>query len=82
MIIPITDLTEETLMNIIEGFVLREGTEYGEADVSLADKVQQVSAQLAIGDVLLVYSELHETVNIIPKQQLGDFELSEAQQQL
>jgi uncharacterized protein YheU (UPF0270 family) len=81
MIIPITDLTEETLMNIIEGFVLREGTEYGEADVSLADKVQQVSAQLAIGDVLLVYSELHETVNIIPKQQLGDFELSEAQQQ-
>ncbi len=82
MIIPITDLTEETLMNIIECFVLREVTEYGEADVSLADKVQQVSAQLAIGDVLLVYSELHETVNIIPKQQLGDFELSEAQQQL
>jgi uncharacterized protein YheU (UPF0270 family) len=81
MIIPITDLTEETLMNIIEGFVLREGTEYGEADVSLADKVQQVSTQLAIGDVLLVYSELHETVNIIPKQQLGDFEWSEAQQQ-
>jgi hypothetical protein len=31
--------------------------------------------------VLLVYSELHETVNIIPKQQLGDFEWSEAQQQ-
>ncbi len=81
MIIPITDLTEQTLLSIIEGFVLREGTEYGEADVSLEDKVQQVYAQLAIGDVLIVYSELHETVNIIPKQQLGDFELSEAQQQ-
>ncbi|MFT4748304.1 MAG: hypothetical protein ACI8XG_002388 [Congregibacter sp.] len=81
MIIPITDLTEATLMNIIEGFVLREGTEYGEADVSLTDKVQQVYKQLTLGDVLLVYSELHETVNIIPKQQLGDFELSEAQQQ-
>ncbi len=81
MIIPIKDLTEATLMNIIEGFVLREGTEYGEADVSLTDKVQQVYKQLTLGDVLLVYSELHETVNIIPKQQLGDFELSEAQQQ-
>ena len=79
MIIPITDLTEETLLNIIEGFVLREGTEYGAADISLAEKVQQVLAQLTLGDVLLVYSELHETVNIIPKQQLGDFELSEAQ---
>ena len=81
MIIPIADLTQETLLNIIEGFVLREGTEYGEADVSLEDKVQQVLAQLTLGDVLLVYSELHETVNIIPKQQLGEFELSENQQQ-
>lgn len=74
MIIQIADLTEDTLLNIIEGFVLREGTEYGEADVSLAEKVQQVLAQLRQGDVLIVYSELHETVNIIPKQQLGEFE--------
>ena len=81
MIIPISDLTEDTLLNIIEGFVLREGTEYGADDVSLKDKVQQVLAQLKLGDVLLVYSELHETVNIIPKQQLGEFELSETQQQ-
>lgn len=80
MIISIADLSEETLLNIIEGFVLREGTEYGEADVSLEDKVQQVLNQLRLGDVLLVYSELHETVNIIPKQQLGEFELSETQQ--
>ena len=80
MIIPFADLSNETLVNIIEGFVLREGTEYGEADVSLKDKVQQVLGQLKLGDVLLVYSELHETVNIIPKQQLGEFELSETQQ--
>ncbi len=81
MIIPIADLNEDVLLNIIEGFVLREGTEYGEADVSLSKKVQQVLAQLRSGDVLLVYSELHETVNIIPKQQLGEFELLESQQQ-
>ena len=79
MIIPIADVNKETLLNIIEGFVLREGTEYGAADVSLEDKVQQVFAQLKIGEVLLVYSELHETVNIIPKQQLGKFESSEVQ---
>ena len=48
MIIPIADLSEDTLLNIIEGFVLREGTEYGEADVSLEDKVQQVLAQLKL----------------------------------
>ncbi|MEP1448509.1 MAG: YheU family protein [Paraglaciecola sp.] len=81
MIIPLADLNEETLLNIIEGFVLREGTEYGEADVSMQQKVQQVLKQLNSGEVLLVYSELHETVNIIPKQQLGEFELSETLQQ-
>ena len=80
MIIPIADLTQDTLLNIIEGFVLREGTEYGESDVSLEDKVQQVLLQLKLGEVLLVYSELHETVNIIPKQQLGEFESAESKQ--
>lgn len=76
MIIPIAEVAYETLLNIIEGFVLREGTEYGELDVSLEDKVQQVLMQLKSGEVLMVYSELHETVNIIPKQQLGEFESS------
>ncbi|MGS2721106.1 YheU family protein [Paraglaciecola aestuariivivens] len=74
MIIPFAELEPATLMNIIEGFVLSEGTEYGETDVPLADKVQQVLTQLKQGEVLLVYSELHESVNIIPKQQLGEFE--------
>lgn len=77
MIIPISEVAEDTLHNIIEGFVLREGTEYGESDIPLEQKVQQVLYQLKNGEVLLVYSELHETVNIIPKQQLGEFESSQ-----
>lgn len=70
MIIPIQEVSRETLLNIIEGFVLQEGTEYGEHDVSLADKVTAVLAQLKSGEAYLVYSELHETVNIVPKNQL------------
>lgn len=69
MIIPIEQLTTETLTAIIEEFVLREGTEYGAEDVSLADKIAQIKSQLAQGHVVLVYSELHETVNILPKEQ-------------
>jgi uncharacterized protein YheU (UPF0270 family) len=69
MIIPIADLAADTLYKIIEGFVLREGTEYGELDCSLEDKVQQVKLQLSTGAALLVYSELHESVNIVPKEQ-------------
>ncbi|MFT6193280.1 MAG: hypothetical protein ACJASU_000175 [Cognaticolwellia sp.] len=70
MIIPLKQLSTETLNAIIEDFVLREGTEYGSEDVSLSDKITQVHQQLTQGSALLVYSALHETVNILPTDQL------------
>lgn len=65
MIIPWQDLSPETLDNLIESFVLREGTDYGEQERSLEQKVSDVKRQLKSGDVVLVWSELHETVNIM-----------------
>ncbi|MFO5701825.1 YheU family protein, partial [Klebsiella pneumoniae] len=50
-----------------ESFVLREGTDYGEYERSLADKVADVKQQLKRGEAVLVWSELHETVNIMPR---------------
>ncbi|ART83051.1 hypothetical protein CBP31_10800 [Oceanisphaera profunda] len=70
MIIPFTDLSSETLDNLIEQFVLQEGTEYGEHDISLSEKVIQVKQQLKVGEAVIVYSELHESVNIVPAAQL------------
>ncbi len=69
MIIPHQDLNPDTLNNIIKEFVLQEGTEYGAEDVSVDDKIEQVKQQLQHGSAVLVYSELHETVNIIPADQ-------------
>ena len=56
---------------LIEDFVLREGTEYGESAVSKEDKIDQVRAQLAQGSAVLVFSELHESVNIMPSEQFN-----------
>ena len=67
MIIPIDALEKDTLRNIVESFVLREGTDYGEVEASFEDKVEQVLAALKQGDVVLVYSELHDSVNIREK---------------
>lgn len=69
MIIPLETLPKDTVTAIIENFVLREGTEYGSEDVALSDKIKQVYQQLSQGTALLVYSELHETVNILPADQ-------------
>lgn len=69
MIIPLSQLNEDTLNAIIEDFILREGTDYGEFDATKADKVSQVKLQLKQGSAVLVYSELHESVNIVPSEQ-------------
>lgn len=68
MIIPYTDISDDTLNNLIEYFVLREGTDYGEQEVELPQKVAMVKRQLKSGEVLIVYSELHESINLISKQ--------------
>ncbi|BES83217.1 UPF0270 protein [Pectobacterium araliae] len=71
MIIPWQQLDPETLDNIIESFVLREGTDYGEQERSLAQKVEDIRRQLQSGEVVLVWSELHETLNIMPRNHLN-----------
>ena len=65
MKIPHDQLDPCTLTALIEHFVLQEGTDYGEEEVSLADKVAEVRAQLERGDAIVVYSELHESVHIV-----------------
>ncbi|TXH61385.1 MAG: YheU family protein [Tolumonas sp.] len=67
MIIPWEQLPAATLDNLIESFVLREGTDYGEQTFTLAEKVEHVRQQLQRGDAVVLYSELHESVTIVPK---------------
>lgn len=70
MIIPHQDIDPNTLDNIIKEFVLREGTDYGMDDVEIAQKIEDVKAQLNQGSAVIVYSELYETVNIMPKSEV------------
>lgn len=71
MIIPYKQIDKNTLTTLIEHFVLREGTDYGAVEMSMAEKVQMVMRQLESGDIVIVYSELHESVNIVPKTELA-----------
>ena len=68
MIIPYQQIAADTLHNLIEYYVLREGTDYGDSEVPLARKVEQVMQQLQREEVVIVYSELHESINLMPKQ--------------
>lgn len=69
MLIPWQQLSADALQNLAESFVLREGTDYGDAEVPLAVKTDQVLRLIRQGEVLILYSELHETVDLLTKQQ-------------
>jgi uncharacterized protein YheU (UPF0270 family) len=53
--IPHEALHPDTLRNLVEEYVTREGTDYGERLYSLDDKVAQVLQQLEQGKVILLY---------------------------
>lgn len=70
MIIPISEIAADTLNNLVEAYVLQEGTDYGEVEMSLQQKVEDVMQQLSCGAAVVQYSELHESVTIVSKEHL------------
>lgn len=65
MLIPHQELDDETLNNLIESIVLREGTDYGDQELTLEQKVGIVRQQLQRGEAAIEYSQVHDSVNII-----------------
>jgi len=58
-------LSEDALRGVIESFVLREGTDYGEREFSLEQKVAQVLRQLQRGEARIVFDPSSATVDIV-----------------
>jgi len=67
MIIPHQQLSPDALRGLIEEFITREGTDYGEVEISLAQKVKQVERQLTGGEVVIVFDPATETVSLLTK---------------
>jgi uncharacterized protein YheU (UPF0270 family) len=65
MLIPYQQLDEITLTNLIEQFILREGTDYGEVEFSLQQKTQQILLQIKNKKIHILYSEFEESVTLI-----------------
>jgi uncharacterized protein len=66
--VPHTALSPEALHGLVESFVLREGTDYGDREFSHAQKVAQVIAQLQRGDARIVYDPETESVTLLTRR--------------
>ena len=65
VIVPYDQLESETLNNVIEEFVSRDGTDYGEFEVSLEIKISRILSQLKSKKVVIIFDHDTETCTIL-----------------
>ena len=65
--IPYDQLSNEALQGVIEEFVTRDGTDYGEVQIPLETKIAQVLKQLKNKDAVIVFDQHSETCTILHK---------------
>jgi uncharacterized protein len=67
--VPHTQLSAEALDGVIKAFVLQEGTDYGEREFTLEQKIAHVRAQLESGDAQILFDPQSEGVGIVKAPQ-------------
>ena len=72
MIIPYNELSEETLKSLIEDFVTRDGTDYGQDEMSMQEKAAHLLALLKTGELLISYNEESQSCGLVTRQELGN----------
>ncbi|MFW6053154.1 MAG: YheU family protein [Desulfosalsimonas sp.] len=65
VIIPYNQLSPEALYGVVEEFVTRDGTDYGEREVSLEVKISQIINQLKSKEAVIVFDQESQTCNIV-----------------
>ncbi len=62
--IPVSRLSPEALRGVIEEFISRAGTDYGEIEAPMETKFRQVKYKLETGSAVLIFDDETETTNI------------------
>ena len=65
--IPFDQLSPDALTGVLESFVLREGTDYGEVELSFEEKVARLRSALECGEARIVFDADTETVTLLPR---------------
>ena len=70
VIVSVDELKPETVRNLAEEFVTREGTDYGHTERSLDQKVEGLMKQLRSGEARICYEAKTGSIHIITRQNL------------
>ncbi|GGK73132.1 YheU family protein [Amphritea balenae] len=70
MIIPWHELQADTLTCMLEEYVTRDGTDYGDIEMGLETKVEQVRHLLRTGEAVILFSQSTGHCNIVSRNSL------------
>ena len=68
MIVPWQDVPADSLERLLEEFVTRDGTDYGEREVPVSTRVDQVRLALTRGDAVIWFDDVTESVSILSRE--------------
>ncbi|MEM1143794.1 MAG: YheU family protein [Pseudomonadota bacterium] len=66
--VPLERVPEESLTALLEEFASRDGTDYGEHETPLSERVEQLRRALTSGDLRLVFGADEERWDILDKR--------------
>ena len=70
-VIPPNKLSDKILVSIIEEFINREGTDYGEKEAKLDTKIKNARSKIMRGEVQIMFDPKTESCNLITKEELS-----------
>ena len=70
MIIPYRELSDEVLQALLEDLVTRDGTDYGEVEMSMQDKTDILLARLRKGELFISYNPKLESCGLVTKDEV------------
>ncbi|MFN3713084.1 MAG: YheU family protein [Alcanivoracaceae bacterium] len=70
MIVPWQDIPADTLQNMLEEYVSRDGTDYGEREIALVTRVEQVRELLRRGRVVIWFDDTTESISLFDADHL------------
>lgn len=65
VLIDAESLTEQTLVAVLESFILREGTDYGAVEISLQQKIINLRKRIDRQEIVLVFDPESESLNFL-----------------
>ena len=69
--VPAESISAEALNALIESFVLREGTDYGDFEYNLEQKVNHVRKQLSSGEVAIVFNLELQSADMLTRTEIA-----------